>query len=1212
MLGTKFKRLIAGLLAFIMLFGGNAVIASASDKASGGSVTDTSLADLKELLNAISYDEYEAKNKDVPKAKEALIINALDYAEVVVVNDDFTEAKLSDGATVLFTPQDGQVTWEVEIPETAKYSIKIEYYPFENNRSTSIERILKIDDAVPFAEARFLTLPKNWINQYAAAVIEPEDESADSIAKAAEAAGFTDAGSEITTEGGKVSITFPQYMTEAMREFCDTYEVRFFTQDINRNEIRPTAVNAPKKMDYYLRDSSGYYTDVFEFALEKGTRKLTLEGQNEAMYVKSITLYPAEDVLSYEEYVKALGKNADTIGKDYIKLEAEESSATSGKTIYPTEDRSCAINSPTDVTRSVLNTLGGEKWATAGQYVDYTFVVKTEGMYDIVSRFKQDVLDGMYTCRAMYLYSEVGEGKPTPNDPGYYDGVPFEEAQKLVYDYSASWQVTGLSSGVQYDSNGDGEINKKDDDVTYAVYLEKDVVYTVRFEVTLGKMGDLVRRAEDSLTAINECYLNIIKLTGTSPDSYRDYGFTQVMPDVMKEMVIQSRNLYALAEELTELAGDKSSNVATLEKIARLLEEMGTDDDEVAKNLANLKTNIGTLGTFLSDAQTQPLQLDYIMIQPKGAEHPKAEPNFWQSLVHEIGGFFQSFFRDYDSMGALTETGEGSIEVWMETARDQSQVLRNLVNNGFTPDTGISVDLKLVAGGTLLPSILAGSGPDVSLGRGQGDVINYAIRSALLNVDRFEDFEVAKENFNEAAMMVLCIEDADEVLHYYGLPEVQSFPMMFLRTDILADLGIEIPKTWDDVMAAIPTLQANNMQIGLSTDYKIFLYQQGGDLFADEGMRINLDSQLALASFEKMCNLFTMYSFPYVYNAANRFRTGEMPIIIGDYVGTYNQLKIFATEIQGKWEFLPLPGEINGYDENGDPIINNVSISGVSACVMVNGCEEEMQPKAWEFMKWYTGEQCQIDYANEMVAILGPSGKQATANKAALNSLPWTTKEMTQVQLQFNNLAAIPNYPGAYIIDRYTNFAFLSAYNDGADPSDSLMTHINTINKEIARKRAEFGLETLSDGNKDYKDLLTKRTAQVEELIESMKASNGYDKKYDALLTQIAKAITSDDKATVNEAAAAAWVEYMALDTDYNPVSDPKTNPKPSETGSKFWADKVAVMGYDMRDTKLTKEEKRDLRKCYSYEVYKNSEEFVTLLRITAEYLEDIAIYTKD
>ena len=54
---------------------------------------------------------------------------------------------------------------------------------------------------------------------------------------------------------------------------------------------------------------------------------------------------------------------------------------------------------------------------------------------------------------------------------------------------------------------------------------------------------------------------------------------------------------------------------------------------------------------------------------------------------------------------------------------------------------------------------------------------------------------------------------------------VQSFTMMFIRKDILAELDIEIPKTWDDVKEAIPVLQANNMQIGMHNDVKIFLYQ---------------------------------------------------------------------------------------------------------------------------------------------------------------------------------------------------------------------------------------------------------------------------------------------------------------------------------------------------------------------------------------------------
>ena len=1159
----KFTRIAAFLLCLTMLLGNAVVFASASEiEDSEGSITDVTLEELRELLNAITYEEYSEEYAYVNNATQTVQVPIGDY----VTEDKGFE--WNENEKFLFTPQDGEVSWTVDVPETAKYAIKIEYYP-DQNRATSIERILKINDQVPFAEARFLTLPKRWVNDYVDFEI-----SSDLVAKAKEV------GYNVVEKDGKSYITFPDYVTEAMSEFAEEYHVRFFQRDITDNELRPTTTDKPEWMTYYLKDSSGYYTDNFAFVLEKGENKITLEGQNEPMSIKAITLYPLEDEVSYAEYAK---KYADKpIGQDTIKLEAELATVMSNKTIYPVEDRSCAINSPTDVTCSVLNTVGGEKWATSGQWVEYRFMVRSSGMYDLVSRFRQNILDGMYTCRSFYIYSE--EGKLAPGADGYYDGAPFEEAKKLVYSYSDAWQVTQMA-GADQDTNGDGKIDEDDTQTTYSVYLEKDVVYTIRYEVTLGLMGDVVRRVEDVLNSINTDYLNIIKLTGLSPDAYRDYGFSQVMPDTMVDMVIQSRALYKLAEELTMISGEKSSNVATLEKVARLLEDMGTDDDEVAKNLSNLKSYIGTLGTFLSDAQTQPLQLDYIMIQPKGAEEPAAEPNFLQTMLHEIKGFFQSFIRDYNNMGALVETEEGSAEVWMASARDQFLVVRNLVNNDFTPKTNVPVDLKLVAGGTLLPSILSGSGPDVYLGLGSGDVINYAIRSALLSIEHFDDFETyTKNNFNEAAMVVLGIEDADEQMHYYGLPESQGFAMMFVRIDILADLGLEVPRTWDDIMSCIPTLQANNMQIGLPTDFQIFLYQQGGELFADDGMRINLDSKIGLQSFEKMCNLFTMYSFPYQYDGANRFRTGEMPIIIGDYVGFYNQLKVFATEINGKWEFMPMPGEVAA-----DGSINNVAVSGIAATVMVKGCDQPA--RSWEFMKWYTGESFQVGFSNEMVAILGPSAKQNVSNKNALASLPWTTNEYEQIRLQFNNLASIPNYPGAYIIGRYTNFAFLSAYNDNKNPSDAMLEYVPTINKEIERKRNEFNLETLTEDGVAYKDKLTKRLAQIEALVEMIRENSEFKAEYQNLMDQIVRAARSDDELELAAAAEATEALYKKLDPD----------------GSIFLADRTEVMGYDMNDTSLTKDQKKKLRNCFSYEVYKNTNKLATQLKCMVGFLEDAA-----
>jgi hypothetical protein len=210
-----------------------------------------------------------------------------------------------------------------------------------------------------------------------------------------------------------------------------------------------------------------------------------------------------------------------------------------------------------------------------------------------------------------------------------------------------------------------------------------------------------------------------------------------------------------------------------------------------------------------------------------------------------------------------------------------------------------------------------------------------------------------------------------------------------------------------------------------------------------------------------MGNMFTQYSFPYKYDFVNRFRTGEMPIGIAGYNGTYNHLIVFATELRGLWEFVPMPGYYLT-NEKGETYLNNVSVSSVSSIVMINGCEN--QEAAWQFMKWHSGTECQVEYSNEMVAILGDSAKHATANITALETMPWTNKEYTNLMGQFGNLASIPNYPGAYIIGRYTKFAFLSAYNDNADPVTELLSYITTINKEINRKRSEFNLETLEIG----------------------------------------------------------------------------------------------------------------------------------------------------
>jgi len=1260
-----FRRILALLLTASFLCGGG-VVASAEDQNINTSVNEENFSGLNEVLGADSYSVYVGQDlfKYAATPTESIVINAADEYDAEKTTDGAYRVKIDEskgcavivdndyepkeGETIgLYTPDSGEVSFDIDIPETAKYSIAIEYYPLVSlfdadgktvytDKSGSAERVLKIDGKVPFSEARYLVMSKIWKNIYTIKMSQDENGKYEDITPFIDRA--KKCGIEYSVAENKSSITLELPdggWTSEILDKISAEDLRFFTTDIDDNEIRCNMERIPEIRTFECKDVDGFYSDSFEFVFEAGKRTLSLESKNQALVIKSITLYPQEDRPSYDSVKAEYESKGYKKGGDVIKFEAEYVFAGSSQTVYPIEDNSSAVTSPSSTKATVLNTMGGEKWQTSGQWVRYSFQVDEDGLYQISTRFRQNINDGIFSSRVLSLYSE-GLNK---GDDGYYNGIPFEEATALRFEYDSDWQVAPLHYSKEV-KNSKGETEWQNVPVEF--YFKAGVTYTMELDTALGDMGDIVGAVSESLNNINSYYLSILKLTGASPDQYTDYGFYRIMPDVMMGIISESENLYKIAEDLKNVAGEKSSNVATLEKVAWLLGEMGSNNgDNVAKYMAQLKTYIGTLGTWVNTAKTQPLQLDYFLIQSAEQELPKAKAGFFQAIWHEICKFWQSFFRNYDRMGATSAnaTGDDAVEVWLAKGRDQTQVIRNLINNDFTPKYGHLVNLKLVAAGALLPSILSGSGPDVYIGVTEDNIINYAIRGALNNIENYEGFydltsqyqmevqtvdgyieelkadnyiivngsnkleakssdnvtmytieynsdgsgtiydntpadtsvdksvvcyfdkdgslydigstfneestaktyrydykldesgnKIVNENaqFNEAAMFVLGLPDGNNVMHYYGLPEEQTFSMMFIRNDILSDLGIKRPETWDDLQEAIPVLQANNMQIGMPNEYRIFLYQKGSQLFADEGMRINLDSNVGLDSFDYMCNLFTMYSFPYKYDAANRFRTGEMPILIAGYNATYNQLIVFATEIRGLWSFYPLPGiATTDVDEEGNMIekINNSSIATVSAISMINGCDNEKG--AWDFMKWHVGYQCQVDYSNEMVAILGDSAKYATANTKALESMPWTTSEYEQLRSQFNNLASIPNYPGSYIITRYTKFAFLAAYDDKENPTDALQEHIEAINKEINRKREEFGLETIESIKGET--LASKRIDQAMQIINGIDSANAA--KYKAEIDAIKKIIYDEDftmkggnpTATLEAFEAAVW-----------------------------------------------------------------------------------------
>ncbi len=998
----KAKRLLAFLICAMMLAGAVAMPVSAATDSGSSSSTDgkVSISDVSEILNALSYKEYQDKFSGRQETTEGMKDVVIDIVDDVVASDTTSTIEKVDGYygkdDVLKTSDTGKITWKFNVPVTGFYQIDIPYCQIVG-KTTSIERVFSINGEIPFSEARSIVLSKVWKYDY------------------------------VIDENGKES----------------------FKQDGNGNDIRPSVSEDPKWVVRTLQDANGYYTEPFEFFFQAGENTITLESTREPVVLGDIVLRPVSkiDIPTYEEYIAKHGDIAsNTPSAPAILIEAEKVTNTSSVTIYPLQDRTSPITSgltgPQSAQVQKYNIAGGTQWSTVGDWITYEVKVTESGYYGIGMRYKQDLLSNMYVSRKVYIDDEI----------------PFQEAADCRFDYTSKWQTKYLGSGSQ----------------EFVFYLEaREEPYTIKFEAVLSDMGEQLRQISSTLANLNNAYLQIVKLTGSNPDKNRTYNFSKVMPEVIETLMTESFNLKRVYTYLSETTGLKGENTATLEQLYILLGKMASGGDEdIAGNLETFKTQLGSLGTWITNVSAQPLKVDYITVQSANSELPKSDGNFFESLWYELRMFFYSFITDYNSLGSTTDESSkvDPVEVWIASGRDQAQVMRSLIDNDFTPKTGVSANLKLVSGGTLLPSVLANAGPDVSLMEASAQIIDFALRSAVLPLNEYieNDTDDVLSWFPDMAIVPLTLHDSSENAEreytYYALPDKLNFSMLFYRKDILSQLELDIPETWEDVLAMVPVLQYNHMEIGIQNDIYTFVYQSNNEAYKNGGMQINFDNTGVLNAFTSLCNMYTQYSLPTVYDFANRFRTGEMPIAIADYTSC-NQLTLFASELSGLWGFTVLPG----YEHeraDGTKYINNSAIATVTGVIMLDGCENGQN--AWEFMKWYVGKDCQVAYTNEMVSIQGIAGRHPTPNTEAIKEIPWTNDERDAILAQFNNLAAVPNYPGSYYLARYVNFAFLAAYNESKDPADSLLSYVTVINKEITRRRIEFGMDyiDISTGEK--------------------------------------------------------------------------------------------------------------------------------------------------
>ena len=1169
-------RLVAVLLLVATLIGVMPFTAIYADSGVDGSMeaasADTyggrSLEEILELISGMTYDNYTNKwsDKTVASDSSEVTVNAADALVMPIdpsnpddpsrinskTGEAWTTAAIDIGELVdqstgikytgVYTPATGNVTFKITVPEEGMYAIDLNYiavekYDFKGDKNpdgsdkgavtvgtkTTIERMFFIDGELPFNECRYLYIPRTWeykksdLSDYLYRDIVNEEWTDPVRADYPSDEAFAAAKKDFYLRAAAAGTREPRrqyYGSDAEYVAAlDAWAVLtaggagnfYWDKDIQDNDMRPERTEVQRLRTYFLRDWLGYTVEPFQYYLTKGDHYFTFEATREPLFISSIRVYgyKAEDTYEYQ-YArwKSSGYN-EVAGEKFYMVEAESPVFVSDQVLFPGTDRTSSINSPSHPANLVYNIANS---SFVGQYMVYEVYVEEEGLYNIAARFRQNTMAGMFTSRRIKINNEV----------------QFKEANYLRFNYDTSFQNIYFGNTT----------NESTEDDEYFFYFKKGW-NTIEMEVVLGDMSEYIYDIADIIAMMTDSYQKILQITGTNPDTGRDYDFPSLIPDVMTDLANCALELERIYESLVEVTGATGQHVATLDTIRDLVSKMAADEYEIAPNFLSFKNYLTALSNWLYTSLSQPMKLDYLRIQTAETELPRAKASFFYAIGHEAKAFAASFVKDYNIIGFKTDGNEeykGEILMWNTVSREDALILRTMIDGQFTPKTNIAVNIRYVAQG-LQESVLAGVGPDVA-NMASGTAVSWGLRHSVEDLSRIYTEEDIKneKNIREGAAVGQYMFDGFRELapiytetrkvtytnsvgkdvteeqiagefvipHYfyneetdkaefkdvegkipvkfshaaleavslnnktYLIPTTMNYEMSFYRVDVFAKYGLEPPRTWQELLDIIPKLTTQHMTMGMQTSlagYQMLLYQMGETMYASDYCEFN-KSGVALEAFETLCDLFNDYSLPIAYDLT-RFRTGEIPIVVANWT-TYNTFMSYY-ELRGLWTMESLIGWEHYDEATGDTYVNRASILNVEGIVIPRGSENPQH--VWQYIKWYSDDDaqerlCRLNLADQNNTTV----KYNTANLNALLSQAWTDDERDAMREQIPHLKGLPFNPGDYNISRYINFAFLAVYNSNANAVDQFLDYVVDINKELSRKREEYHLPFLKDG----------------------------------------------------------------------------------------------------------------------------------------------------
>ena len=809
-------------------------------------------------------------------------------------------------------------------------------------------------------------------------------------------------------------IVFPRMWMDHNREECvDDYGNEYAAQQV------------PYDKEYYnvARTDASDKDDELFLELTAGVHEIELIPKNGEIDLKEIILEEKQEPTAYQQ-PKDDEKKYEGLP---IVIEAEESKVKSSHFLVGKTDSSSTLVTPNSPHKNLVNYIGAGNWKETGDTIVWETPELEAGYYQLGFSFRQNTIIGGKTYR---LFKIDGE-------------VPFDEAKEIGFGYDDNWKQE-----VYADENG----------VPYLIWLSEGK-HELSLTVTTGPIREIRDELRQTVAALGEMYIEITMITGEEVDIYRDYELFSQIPEMEERLKTMRESLVRVADGITEVTGEKSgSQRSVVMNMVQAIDMMLENKYEAHRYKSYYYSNYCSTSSVLQDLSSMPLSLDKIVLAKAGEEDMFSEPSLWDKMLYSITRFFDSFVRDYNGVSNSEDKTE-KITIWVNWGRDQAQVLKALVDRSFTPETGIEVDIQLT-NATLIQATLSGNSPDCTLMHGRSEAVNLGMRGVLYDLTQFEDLDEVLERFQEGAEIPYRYKDG-----LYGLPDTQTFYMMFYRKDIFEQLNLKVPETWDEFEEVTKLLMRNKMTVWLQTAtntsdalaasgvgsinvFPSMLMQNGYSLYAEDGHSTTLLEPGSIEVFKYWTDYYTKLKLPKTLDFYNRFRTGTTPLGIVPYT-TYTTLKVAATEIDGQWGITRIPGTVL---EDGS--ISHASSGGGTHCAILK--DSKNPEAAWEFLKWWTSAETQKAYSNDVEAILGPTGRIALANKEALKDLGWDEGFWEEIELAWDEVQEVPEFPGSYYVSRAIYQSYWNVVNDRENVKDVIMKYGKEANDEIARKWKQY------------------------------------------------------------------------------------------------------------------------------------------------------------